>query len=102
MLIIPIGHYSILYLRPCHPFSQAGMSDRMLAAMYDLLIVGGGVVGSYLAAEMAGLGLRVLVLEEHPAPGEDITCTGIVGRECLDLLNLPPVPGPPDPGNGRG
>lgn len=58
--------------------------------MYDLLIVGGGVVGSYLAGEMAGLGLRVLVLEEHPVPGEDITCTGIVGRECLDLLNLPP------------
>jgi digeranylgeranylglycerophospholipid reductase len=58
--------------------------------MHDLLIVGGGVVGSYLAGEMAGLGLRVLVLEEHKAPGEDITCTGIVGRECLDLLNLPP------------
>ena len=57
--------------------------------MHDLVIVGGGVVGSYLAGEMAGLGLRVLVLEEHQAPGEDITCTGIVGQECLDLLDLP-------------
>ena len=57
--------YSILYLRPCHPFNRPGMSDRMLPAMYDLLIVGGGVVGSYLAGEMADIAAMTGVEIDH-------------------------------------
>ena len=54
--------------------------------MHDTIIVGGGPVGSYLAAKLARLGYKVLVLDKKGAPGQDICCTGIVGRQCLDLL----------------
>jgi len=58
--------------------------------MYDLLEVGAGPVGSFLAGEMAGWGLQVLVLEEDQDPGDGVCCTGIVGQECLARLSLPP------------
>lgn len=37
---------------------------------YDLLIVGGGMVGASLALALAGRGLRIAVVEAHP-PGAD-------------------------------
>ena len=51
--------------------------------MRDAVIVGGGPVGSYLAAKLARLGYKVLVLDKKGAPGQDICCTGIIGRQCL-------------------
>jgi len=56
--------------------------------LYDTIIVGGGPVGSYLAAKLAQLGYEVLVLDKKAAAGQDICCTGIVGEECLDLLAI--------------
>jgi len=54
--------------------------------LYDTIIIGAGPVGSYLAEKLARLGYKVLVLDKKLAAGQDICCTGIVSKECLDLL----------------
>jgi len=54
--------------------------------LYDTIIIGAGPVGSYLAGKLAQLGYKVLVLEKKGTVGEDICCTGIVSKECLDLI----------------
>lgn len=56
--------------------------------MYNIIIIGGGVVGSYLAGKLARAGYRVLVLDKKSAAGLDICCTGIVSKACLDLLSI--------------
>ncbi len=57
---------------------------------YDVVIVGAGPSGSYLARSLAGRGYRVLVMEKKAAPGTDICCTGIISQQCVGLLELPP------------
>ena len=54
----------------------------------DAIIVGAGPSGSQLAYGLAKLGYEVLVLDGKTAAGEDICCTGIVSRECLDLFAI--------------
>jgi len=56
--------------------------------LHDTIIVGAGPVGSYLAEKLARHGHRLLVLEKKPDIGEEVCCTGIVGKECLDLLSI--------------
>ncbi|MCJ7653987.1 MAG: NAD(P)/FAD-dependent oxidoreductase [Dehalococcoidia bacterium] len=56
--------------------------------MYNTIIIGAGPVGSYLAGKLARLGYKVLVLEKKMAAGQDICCTGIVSKECLDLIPI--------------
>ncbi|MBN2462058.1 MAG: NAD(P)/FAD-dependent oxidoreductase [Dehalococcoidia bacterium] len=56
--------------------------------MYDTIIIGAGAVGSYLARKLAQLGYKVLVLEKKASAGQDVCCTGIVSKECLNLLQL--------------
>ncbi|MBM3155846.1 MAG: NAD(P)/FAD-dependent oxidoreductase [Chloroflexi bacterium] len=52
--------------------------------MYDVMIVGAGPVGSYLAYRMAELGYKVIVFERRAKVGEAVCCTGIIGKECFD------------------
>ena len=56
--------------------------------MYNSIIIGAGPVGSYLAGRLAQLGYKVLVLDRRKAAGQDVCCTGIVGKECLELLAI--------------
>lgn len=56
--------------------------------MYDVIIVGGGPAGSYVAYRLASLGYEVLVFEEHEWIGEPVKCTGIIGAECVDRFPL--------------
>ncbi len=56
--------------------------------LYNTIIIGAGPVGSYLAEKLAKLGYKVLVLDKKTSPGQGICCTGIVGKECLDLLAI--------------
>jgi flavin-dependent dehydrogenase len=56
--------------------------------MYDIGIIGAGPVGSYIAYKMSKLGHNVLVFDKKHHAGQDICCTGIIGKECLDLLDL--------------
>ena len=57
---------------------------------YDVLVVGGGPVGSRVAYRLATRGYRVAVFEEHPEIGKPTCCTGIVGRECVEHFRIPP------------
>ncbi|MBI2855170.1 MAG: NAD(P)/FAD-dependent oxidoreductase, partial [Chloroflexi bacterium] len=56
--------------------------------MDDVIVVGGGPAGSYVASRLAALGHKVSVLEKHAAPGQAHCCTGIVGTECFRHLRL--------------
>lgn len=49
--------------------------------MYDVIVIGGGPVGSRVAAQMAGRGHRVAVLERRHQTGGK-ACTGIISGEC--------------------
>ncbi len=51
--------------------------------MYDVVVIGGGLVGSYIAGKLAGMGYIVVVLEQHKQLREKVCCTGIVSQECL-------------------
>jgi len=55
---------------------------------YDVIIVGAGPAGSYIAYELASSGHAVAVFEEKSAPGLNACCTGIISTECFHSLNL--------------
>jgi len=52
--------------------------------LYDVVVIGGGPAGSYVAYKLAGMGYGVMVLEQKEKPGEKVCCTGIIGRECVN------------------
>ncbi len=54
--------------------------------MFDVVVIGAGITGSYTARELARLGHSVAVVERHPEPGYKTSCTGIISRACLDML----------------
>jgi digeranylgeranylglycerophospholipid reductase len=56
--------------------------------MYDVVIVGGGPVGSRVAARLAEIGHNVLVLEKQEQPGTKSACTGIIGLECVNAFDI--------------
>jgi digeranylgeranylglycerophospholipid reductase len=56
--------------------------------LYNTIIIGAGPVGSYLAGKLARLGYKVLVLDKKMSAGENICCTGIISKECLDLMPI--------------
>lgn len=56
--------------------------------MYDVVVVGGGPVGSYLAGRMAHLGYHTVVLERKSRIGEKLCCTGIIGQECVQSFSV--------------
>jgi geranylgeranyl reductase family protein len=59
------------------------LSDRF----YDVIVVGAGPAGSYVAYELASSGWDVAVFEEKSAPGLNVCCTGIISTECFQSLN---------------
>lgn len=56
--------------------------------MYDVIVVGGGPVGSYTAAELAGKGNRVVVLEQREKLGLPVCCTGIISQQCVNEFSI--------------
>ena len=59
------------------------MSDKF----YDVIIVGAGPAGSYIAYELASLGHDVAVFEEKSASRLNVCCTGIISTECFQSLD---------------
>ena len=56
--------------------------------MHDVIVIGGGPVGSYVARKLAGVGYDVLVLEKRKGLGEPVCCTGIISQNCFDTFNI--------------
>jgi digeranylgeranylglycerophospholipid reductase len=56
--------------------------------MHDIVIIGGGPIGSYTAGRLTAKGYKVLVLEKKQRVGESVCCTGIVGMECVQRFNI--------------
>ncbi|MFC2026818.1 NAD(P)/FAD-dependent oxidoreductase [Chloroflexota bacterium] len=56
--------------------------------MRDVLVVGGGPIGSYVAFRLAGMGYGVAVLEKKERLGGKVCCVGIISLECLSTFNI--------------
>jgi geranylgeranyl reductase family protein len=56
----------------------------------DVLIVGGGPAGLFLAGRLAARGVRTLLCEEHQAVGDPVHCTGVLAAESIQQFALPP------------
>jgi len=56
--------------------------------LYDVAVVGGGPVGSYVAYQLAGMGYAVMVLERKQKIGEQVCCTGIIGQACVSSFAI--------------
>ncbi|MEO0161154.1 MAG: NAD(P)/FAD-dependent oxidoreductase [candidate division WOR-3 bacterium] len=57
--------------------------------LYDVLVIGGGPVGSYAARLLAEKGFTVCVLEQKEKVGEGVICTGVISKECFEKFGLP-------------
>jgi digeranylgeranylglycerophospholipid reductase len=57
--------------------------------MRDVAVIGAGPAGLLAARRCAEAGLDVSVLEEHPAVGSPIHCTGVISLETAALAKIP-------------
>jgi len=55
---------------------------------YDVLVIGAGPAGNHAAFKLARSGYQVGVLEKHNFIGHKLCCTGIIGRECMDVFDI--------------
>jgi digeranylgeranylglycerophospholipid reductase len=58
----------------------------------DVIVTGGGPVGSFTALKLAKLGAEVTVFEEHPTIGKPSHCAGHLSIRSLRNLGLYPLP----------
>jgi digeranylgeranylglycerophospholipid reductase len=58
----------------------------------DAIVVGGGPVGSYAALNLAKLGVKVTVFEEHSTIGFPSHCAGHISIKSLRSMGLYPLP----------
>lgn len=55
---------------------------------HDVVVIGAGPSGLNCARRMAQAGLSVAVLERKKEIGENVVCTGIIGKEAFDRFSL--------------
>jgi geranylgeranyl reductase family protein len=56
--------------------------------MYDVVVVGGGPVGSHAASRLSAVGYRVAVIEKKADFLAPVCCTGIISEECFHKYNI--------------
>jgi geranylgeranyl reductase family protein len=54
---------------------------------FDVIVVGSGPAGSYIACDLASSGYSVAVFEEKSASALKACCTGIISTECFQSLD---------------
>jgi len=59
--------------------------------MYDVLVVGGGPVGSQAAFRLSTAGYHVAVVEKKADFQTTVCCTGIISEECFLKYNIDPA-----------
>jgi digeranylgeranylglycerophospholipid reductase len=57
--------------------------------LHDVIVIGAGPAGLMAASDLARQGYDVVVLEEHEQVGQPVHCTGVLGYEAFDELDLP-------------
>ena len=63
-------------------------SGRIMSLQYDVVVVGAGPVGGYLARALCESGHSVLILEEHAQIGRPFQCAGLVNPGAMDSVGL--------------
>jgi len=56
--------------------------------LYDVIVIGGGPVGSYVAYKLAGMGYDVVVLEQKEKLGGRVCCAGIISQGCASSFAI--------------
>ena len=64
-------------------------AEVLNSTVRDVVIVGAGPAGLITARNLAAAGHDVVVLEEHAEIGIPVHCTGLLGTEAFDELDLP-------------
>ncbi len=64
------------------------ITNGMESLEYDVVVVGAGPVGGFLAQRMCEGGVTVLLLEEHAQIGRPFQCAGLVNPEAMRLTGL--------------
>jgi digeranylgeranylglycerophospholipid reductase len=54
----------------------------------DVIIIGGGPVGSRVADKLAQSGFDVVILEKRDYSGDKVCCTGLISHECLTQFSI--------------
>jgi len=55
---------------------------------YDVVVVGAGPIGGYLANKLANKKISVLILEEHAEIGRPFQCAGLVNPKAMESVKL--------------
>ena len=59
---------------------------RLLNDNYDVIVIGAGPIGGYLAWKLKTHGLTVLLLEEHSEIGRPFQCAGMVNPSAMERV----------------
>jgi digeranylgeranylglycerophospholipid reductase len=72
----------------CWVVVDGGCGSDVSSQNYDVIVIGAGPAGSWLAYELASFGHSVAVFEQKRSPGLNVCCTGMISTECFNSLGV--------------